>query len=203
MDAAERLEMIRDKFNLTETDPIPEQIINTWILSTPQRSPWISVVKNNCKYDTNKLCLTALKWEYDADCSGKWQPDTQWIVDWSGTCGRNGCIMSWIWDSRRWWCAVWCAVCCLAGTPVHSPLSTVILQGELREIIKWHQLPSVLPVLSRQHDSVGLEVTGVFTGVISNMEHWRDLRSAQWRLRGRLTGTGSQTLLWGAWCDVC
>ena len=56
---------------------------------------------------------------------------------------------------------------------------TVILQGELREIIKWHQLPSVLPVLSRQHDSVRLEVTGVFTGVISNMEHWRDLRSAQ------------------------
>ena len=28
MDAAERLEMIREKFNLTETDPIPEQIIN-------------------------------------------------------------------------------------------------------------------------------------------------------------------------------
>ena len=48
---------------------------------------------------------------------------------------------------------------------------TVILQGELREIIKWHQLPSVLPV---QHDSVILEVTGV-SRVIFNKWNISDL----------------------------
>ena len=48
---------------------------------------------------------------------------------------------------------------------------TVILQGELREIIKWHQLPPVLPV---QHDSVILEVTGV-TRVIFNKWNISDL----------------------------
>ena len=55
MDAAEKLEMIREKFNLTESDPIPEHVINTWILSTPQVTMNISVVEYNCKYDTNKL----------------------------------------------------------------------------------------------------------------------------------------------------
>ena len=55
MDAAEKLEMIREKFNLTESDPIPEHVINTtWILS-PQVTMNISVVEYNCKYDTNKL----------------------------------------------------------------------------------------------------------------------------------------------------
>ena len=46
MDAAERLEMIRDKFNLTETDPIPEEIINTWMntIHTPEVTLTVSVL---------------------------------------------------------------------------------------------------------------------------------------------------------------
>ena len=95
MDAAERLEMIREKFNLTETDPIPEQIINTWIT-------WISFVKYNCKYDTNKLSWPPLSGNITRIAVARSLAVGTWYLinfDWSH------CWLYNIENIRPWWCA--------------------------------------------------------------------------------------------------
>ena len=79
-------------------------------------------------------------------------------------------------------------VTCQAGTSVQSGLSNSYSSGRVEGN---HQVAPVTfcvtfcvtcPVLRpARHDSLGLEVTGVFTPVIFNMEQWRGRhhRSAQ------------------------
>ena len=84
-------------------------------------------------------------------------------------------------------CSVVCSiVTCQTGTSVQSVEQLFFRESWGKSSSGTSYLLCYLSYLLSWYDSLGLEVTGLFTGVIISEEQWRHHRSAQWRLTGRL-----------------